>query len=96
MRNTFMTLVLGLSLTGIAAGPSMAAQSAAVQDNMHHQQLGRAKKALENALVAIQDSGDWGAGNNSQKQAAARGIESAITEVDKEISRVEKGQHTSK
>jgi hypothetical protein len=57
---------------------------------MHHQQLGRAKKALENALVAIQASGDWGSGNGDQKQAASRGVESAITEIDKEIARVEK------
>jgi hypothetical protein len=90
MQKRFMTLVLGLSLAGIAAGPSTAGQSAAVQESMHHQQLGRAKKALENALVAIQASGDWGSGNADQKQAASRGVEAAITEIDKEMARVEK------
>lgn len=82
-----MSVVLGLALAGVAAAPSIAGQSAAEKNDMHHQQVGRAKKALENALVALQASGNWG---NGQKEQAIRSVESAITEVDKEMNTLEK------
>ena len=89
MQKTLMSLVIGVALAGVAVGPSIAGQSAAVQDNMHKQQVGRAEKALENALTAVQASGDWGGGNGGQKEAAQRGIETAITECHKEMARFE-------
>ncbi len=84
MQKTFMTLVLGAALAGVAVGPTIAAQSHAEQADMQKQQVERAKKALDNALVALQASGDWHAGGN--KEAAMRGVESAITEVQKEMA----------
>jgi hypothetical protein len=80
-----MSLVLGVALVGVTVGPSIAGQPPAVKEDMHRQQLERAKKALENALTAVQASGNWNAGGD--QHAAARDIESAITEVDKEIGR---------
>jgi hypothetical protein len=65
LQKIFMSLVLVSAIAGVAVGPSIAGQPPAVQENMHHQQVGRAKKALENALVALQASGDWGSGNGN-------------------------------
>lgn len=86
MRKGFMSLVLGAALAAIAVGPSVAGQSKFEQEDMHKQQLGRAKKALQDALVAVQASGNWNAGGD--QHAAEKGIESALTEVNKEMSRV--------
>ena len=88
MQKIYMSLVLGAAIFGVAVGPSLAGQSAE-QNSMHHQQVTRAKKALDSALVALQASGDWGGGNvGGQKEAAIHGVETAITEVNKEIARV--------
>ncbi len=83
MKNTILGMVLGLGIAGVAVvTPSIAGQSAAVQENMHKQQCGRAKKALDDALVAIQASGPWKSAN---KPAAQKGVETAITEVQEEM-----------
>lgn len=86
VQKAFMTLVLGAGLAALAVGPSIAGQSKFEQEDMHKQQLGRAKRALQTALVAVQASGDWRAGGD--QHAAEKGIETAMTEVDKETSRV--------
>ena len=87
MRRQLITAVLGLAVLGVTVVPSRADQDAAIATSEHHQQLGRAKKALENALVAIQASGNWAGG---EKKAAMNGVETAITETDKEMNAVDK------
>jgi hypothetical protein len=94
MQKAFMSLVLGAALATVAVGPSIAGQGNFEQEDMHKQQLGRAKKALQDALVAIQASGNWNAGGD--QHAAEKGVETAITEVNKESSRVVDQMHHKK
>lgn len=86
MQKALMSLVFGAALAAIAVGPSIAGQGNFQQEDMHKQQLGRAKRALQTALVAVQASGNWHAGGD--EHAAEKGIETAMTEVDKETARV--------
>lgn len=92
MQKFFMSLVLASAIAGVAVAPSIAGQGPAAQESMHHQQVARAKKALDNALVSLQASGDWGGGNGGQKEAAIRGVETAITETQKELARIDHGR----